>query len=398
MMAWRRRTWLGAAALAPLGLASRPSRAFDKGSSPLLLLPTGDLGALAATEARLGGRTWRCLIDSGASRAVVSRRVADELGLPVTGRSRVATAGGTMQLDLVRMPSVELASLSLAVGEALVLDLESAFGDAAVGIEGLIGAPALRPVAMRIDFTAQRIEWSIEPMAVPAASASHALWPLRWDGALPVIELVLGEREAAPFLLDTGNAGAIVVFARHAQRLGVDGLPRIKMLELGGSVLAHQALVERLAAPGYLTRDVPAAFEAGGSARRGAHFDRLAGSAGLALFAAGAVTIDGPRSRVVVEQPGLPDAAALPGGFGFALRSQLGAGPAVSAVFEGGPAERAGVRPGQTLRRLDARELAGARSAEVWGALRGVESARFEFEELDAPLVLLRERFFARWR
>jgi predicted aspartyl protease len=369
--------------------------AMNSPSGTLHRLHTGDLGALVAVDASLGGRPWRCLVDSGASVALVSPAVAAREQLPVVERSRVATAGGVMHLERVELPAIEIAGRRIDAPQALVLDLARHLGEVGAAVDGLIGAPALRSRAMRLDLAAGRLQWG----AMPDPAGARTTWPLRWDQGLPVIDLVLGDRDPAPFLFDTGNAGTLVVFAHQAARLaGTQGLPRATMQELGGEVTVHQALLERLEAPGYVARDVPVVFEAGDTARRGAHFDRLAGSAGLALFAAGAVTLDGPGGRLVVEQASLPQAATLPGGFGFALHSQAGQAPAVSAVFDGGPAVRAGVRPGMRLRAVDGRDLARSRADDVWRALTGVDSARFEFDALPAPVTLARERFFARWR
>jgi hypothetical protein len=380
----RRRRLLAAATMLP-ALRAAPAR--EQAGADLHRLPTGDLGALVAIDARLGGAPWRCLIDSGASSAVVSPRVVREQRLEVIDRQRVATAGGVMQLERVALPPVEVGALRLAADSALVLDLGAQLGEAGVGLDGLIGAPSLRDRITRFDLAAARVSW------LERAEPAGAAWPLRWDQGLPVVRLALGEREGAPFLFDTGNAGALVVFARHAAGLaGTQQLPRTTMQELGGAVTVHQALLGRLSAPGYAARDVPVVFEVGGQARRGAHFDRLAGSAGLALFAAGAVTLDGPGERLTIDLPGLPEPAPLPGGFGFGL----GAGAVVNAVFDGGPAARAGVKPGQRLRRLDERDVATA--AQAWRALQGRDSAHFEFDGLPAAVSLARERFFARWR
>jgi hypothetical protein len=385
----KRRVLLAAGALAAL-----PRAGLAQARSPLHRLHTGDLGALAAIDATLGGEPWRCLLDSGANVAVVSPQVAQRQRLRVIATSRVATAGGVLSVDRVALPAVQVGDMPLAVREALVLDLAATLGDAGAQVDGLVGAPALRDAVTRWDFAAGRVDWLARSGDADAAAA--AVWPLRWDQGLPVIELRLGERAPARFMFDSGNAGALVVFAHHAAALGgIDALPRLTMRELGGPVTVHQALLGRLAAPGYTARDVPVAFEAGGGARRGAHFERLAGSAGLALFAAGAVTLDGAGGRLVVEQPGLPgEAPPLPGGFGFVLTGALD----VAAVLDGGPAARAGVKPGARLRSLDGAPLAGARASDVWRALQGRESAEFDFSGMaGSGVVLARERFFARW-
>lgn len=408
MTALDRRAWMvGAVACAAAGLGGRLMPASAQGTAapsaggipraPLHRLHTGDLGALVAVDATLGGRPWRCLVDTGATVALVSPAVAARERLEVLSRSRVATAGGTMTVERVALPPVEVAGRRLAAPHALVLDLAAQLGEVGAGIDGLIGAPALRGAVVRLDLAGGWLGLGAAP--APDGPAAGAVWPLRWDAGLPVVDLALGDRPPAPFLFDTGNAGALVVFAHHAAALVGDPstLPRVTMRELGGDVTVHQALIARCSAPGWVGRDLPAVFEAGTGARRGGHFDRVAGSAGLALFGAGAVTLDGPGAQLRVELPGLPEPPPLPGGFGFALSGVAGQTPEVSAVFDGGPAMRAGVRPGQRLRAIDGRDLTGIGAGAVWRMLAGAAQARFTFGDDQPPVALARERFFPRW-
>jgi hypothetical protein len=369
-------------------------------------LHTGDLGALVAIDATLDGRPWRCLVDSGASIALVTPARAARERLSVVARSRVATAGGTLTLERVALPPVAVGGRRVDAPQALVLDLAQSLGEVGAAVDGLLGAPALRDAVTRFDLAGGHLAWhAAPPTASTPTSGGRTAWPLRWDQGLPVIDLALGDRPPAPFLLDTGNAGALVIFARHAAGLvpDLERLPRTTARELGGTLTVHQALLARCSAPGWVGRDLPTVFEAGATARRGAHFDRLAGSVGLALFGAGAFTLDGPGGRLEVELPGLPEVAPPPGGFGFALRSVAGGAPQVSAVFDGGPAARAGVPPGARLLALDGEVLTGVAAGEVWRRLAGVERATFRFEVPGAPdttdttTTLARERFFVRW-
>ena len=91
---------------------------------------------------------------------------------------------------------------------------------------------------------------------------------------------------ADEFVFDTGNAGALLLFARRAESLlaGAPPLPETAVRELGGVVRARLARIDRVSAPGWVARQVPAALETGAAARRGLHFDRLAGSLVVALF------------------------------------------------------------------------------------------------------------------
>ena len=220
--------------------------------------------------------------------------------------------------------------------------------------------------------------------------------PLRWEQGLPVVSLALGARSAEGFVFDTGNAGALVLFARRAEALHAEAgaLPQTTVRELGGSVQAGFARIERLAAPGWAAAQVPAALESGSAARRGHHFDRLAGSLGTALFEPGAVTLDGPGERLIVELPGLPDPPPLPGGFGFRLEG--GSWLRIGAVIDGGPAAAAGLQAGDAVQAIDGADARAWSPAQAWAALAGREQAVLQLfrDGRSRRVELRRERFF----
>lgn len=390
------RLGLGAAAAGALGKSAVcHAQGVQSGLLPLQLLRTGDIGGLPVVEIALGGRPTRWLVDSGATTALIAPALAATLGLSRLPPVRVATAGGAQTRERFALPDLPVLGAPGAGSPAVAVDLDAVLGEAGGALDGLLGAPWLRTVATRFDFAGGELRWSAT--AEPAANA--AVLPLRWDGGLPVASLELGARPAEGFLFDTGNAGALVVFARRARALLDDAgmLPEMTLRELGGSVRVRYARIDRLGAAGWRARDVPAALEAGANARRGAHFDRLAGSLGNALFESGAVTLDGPGSRLIVELPGLPEPAPLPGGFGLVLTRRSGSALAIGAVIEGGPAATAGVGPGDAVLAIDGNDVRTATPAQAWQMLAKREAATFELASGDAPprrVRLQRERFF----
>jgi hypothetical protein len=265
-------------------------------------------------------------------------------------------------------------------------------GDAGGRFDGALGAPWLRERITRFDFAAGQLRW-MGKLAIPDGAA---VLPLRWDQGLPVLSLALGSRAPEGFVFDTGNAGALVLFAKRADALlaGRPGWPLTTVRELGGSVSARYALIERLAAPGWLARQVPAALESGDAARRGQHFDRLAGSLGLALFEPGAITLDGPGGRLLVELPGLPEPPPLPGGFG--LRFELRTSLVVSGVVDGGPAAAAGVAVSDQVQAIDGADARQWNAAQVWATLAGREAMALQVfrDGVSRRLDLQRARFF----
>lgn len=390
------RLGIGASAAGALGVGA-PGRAqgVPAGALPLQLLRTGDIGALLSVEIALGGRPTRWLIDSGATTALIAPALAAALGLQRLAPVRVATAGGVQTRDRFALPPLPLLGAAGAGSPAVAVDLDAVLGEAGGVLDGVLGAPWLRTVATRFDLAGGELRWS----ATAEPSSNAAVLPVRWDEGLPVVSFQLGARPAEGFLFDTGNAGALVVFARRARALldEAGALPETTVRELGGSVRVRYARVDRLATAGWRARDVPAALEAGAVARRGAHFDRLAGSIGNALFESGAVTLDGPGARLIVELPGLPEPAPLPGGFGFALTRRQGAALAIGAVIDGGPAATAGVGPGDAVLAIDGSDVRTASPAQAWQMLARRDAATFELATRDAParrVRLDRQRFF----
>jgi predicted aspartyl protease len=353
---------------------------------------TGDIGALTLVDATLDGRALRMMVDTGSTSTLVAPALARALGLEVIERVRVATLGGAQQVDRVRLGALRIGSTLLPGSTALVLDLPALLGPSLAGVDGLIGMPAWREQPVAFDFAQRRLLLGDD--AVSLLKDAPAL-PLRLEAGLPVIELRLGARAPLPFLFDTGNAGALVVFESHARRLLAEAapMPHLTVRELGGDVSAQLALVERLVGDGLTAHDVPTAFESGARARRGGHFDRLAGSFGTALLRPARVLLDVPAQRWRIAPAALPP---LPGGFGLALAD---APLRIGALIDGGPAAAAGLRPDDRLLRIDEQSFDQRPAHDVWQALDGVDSAQFEWlRGAGAPLrtTLRRERFFPR--
>ena len=244
----RRRALLQSALGACTLGAARGGRAQGLQERPLHLLRTGDLGGLPWIELAIDGVATRWLVDSGATTALVSPALAARLKLARLPPVRVAMAGGVQTLDRHSLPA--LPAFGAATTAAVAVDLAGLLGPAGAALDGLLGAPWLREGATRFDFAQGRL---LRSPAAAAPGASAALLPLRWEGGLPVLELALGARPAESFLFDTGNAGALVLFAQRAGALLADAtaLPETTVRELGGTVRARHALVERLAAPGW---------------------------------------------------------------------------------------------------------------------------------------------------
>jgi clan AA aspartic protease len=91
------------------------------------------------------------LVDTGATLTVIPRRIAEELGLRVTGRTEVETAAGRIMLERTRV------RLELEGREELVPALISDVID-----KVLIGVTALEVLGLQVDpLTGRLKEWTV---------------------------------------------------------------------------------------------------------------------------------------------------------------------------------------------------------------------------------------------
>jgi clan AA aspartic protease len=91
------------------------------------------------------------LVDTGATLTVIPRRLAEELGLRVTGRTQVETAAGRIMLERTRV------RLELEGREELVPALISDVID-----KVLIGVTALEVLGLQVDpLTGRLKEWTV---------------------------------------------------------------------------------------------------------------------------------------------------------------------------------------------------------------------------------------------
>lgn len=345
-------------------------------------LRTGDLGGLLALEARLeGGSPGLWLLDSGSTDHLIDAALASRLGLASESSVPLVTMAGRQRVSRVRLPALDLgtsgAGQAVAVpASALAVDLQPLQDLAGEAVQGLIGMPALAGRVTRIDLAGASLVFDAP---VPGPRGAWIELPLRLEGGLPVLAVTLAPGLGGDCLFDTGNAGAVVLYAHAADdRLRDRPLPELVSRELGGEVGVSYARSLELSLGGLRRRDVPVVLERGPQARRGAHFDRLLGSVGAAVFEGCRLTLDLPRSRLLVEGDA---SGALPGGFGFAV-SRLADQLVLDRVLADGPAARAGLLAGDLLLEVDGRP-APARPAGLWAWLHGRDSARFGLQRGD---------------
>ncbi|MFM7229630.1 MAG: aspartyl protease family protein [Cyanobacteriota bacterium] len=183
------------------GAANVPYDRPADGDTPIVSLTTPD------------GAVLRLLLDSGASVSLVTERLVQRLGLPVSplppGALRLAGAGAGCQ-DLrpgrVQLPQLTVGGMQIDGLEALVMP---ALG-IPPGSDGVLGAPLFRQLPLLVDPVGRRLRLGPDLDRAGVAPAGATRLPLRWRHAVPLLELQDSRGTQGSALLDTGAEGLFV--------------------------------------------------------------------------------------------------------------------------------------------------------------------------------------------
>lgn len=324
----------------------------DSGVVPLQRVHTGDLGVLIAVDVDVAGTRGRWIVDTGASRHLVSPAFARRHALRERRRSSAETAFGAVHGPEVDLPPLRIGGKDLTDQRALVLDLAALAGPAAAGIDGVLGAPWLADAELDLDLRADTLR-TTRGGGVGCAPQRIAV-PLELRRGLPVLELRVDGRSAERALLDTGHAGAMV-------RIDDDHAP----LRAGVPVPGAPAVAARASevAIGPLVRlDVPVTHLRAPGLRRALAAD-VGALAGMALLDGAAWQLRFGERLLCVEA----QQRRLPGGFGLGLNADAD-GVFIDGIYDGSPAAAAGLCIGDRVRQWNGVPPASVESA--WAAVR----------------------------
>lgn len=350
----------------------------ESGRLPLTRLSLGEIGGWIALDVELGGERGRWLIDTGASRNLISPALARRLGLSPRGSASADTVLGPVKGGEVSLPALRLGGFERPGQTALAMELSTLIGAAAEGIAGVLGVPFLDGVQLDLDLR-DGVATLARADATDCPAGSRAVTLTR-HRTLPVITLGIGEPVVTEaYVLDTGNPAALVRVEASAADAATPGLA------LPGG---HRLTLLPRATIGAQTRGAVPVVRVAAPALAKSFEGRLRGLAGTAF-------IDGARWRLDLAHDQLCVEAievVTPGGFGLALERR-GAELRLSAVLPGSPAERSGLREGDVVTRWPGGDTSRP-LAELWAAVQGREEIVVGVGE-PAREITLRRALFA---
>jgi len=274
------------ASIAPSVFAPLANNVLD--ANGVQTLPLLDLRGHVGCTVTLAGKPYTFLLDSGSSTVVVDSGIAKVAGIDQSGALEVRGAVRTGGLHLVSLPPLGIGTATLRSVVGSSLDLGASTRGMAL-FDGILGYPFFAASLVELDFGRALMRFGPPGSFVPRGERI----PLDLDRELPEAVLRVDGRVSAPFIVDIGNSGELLIYKAFA-----DAHPGIAPftgksttnIGIGGTNATFRTQVDRLelgSVPMYRrTTDLVMATQ-------GAFADRVdAGNLGLGTLKNFVVTFD----------------------------------------------------------------------------------------------------------
>ncbi len=301
-----------------------------------------------------GQGPFKFILDSGAEN-LLTLDTAKKLGLKLKPAERQTGAGaGSAESWTTTVDSLNIGHLRMTRQSCMVVSLDPVIK--AIGFErldGLVGYELFRQLVVDLDYATGNVTFTRPEAFTPPEGCDEV--PLQWKEHIPVVDGVV-DGIAGRFLVDTGDRSSLTLFAPFVETNDLGAryplTPEVTTgWGIGGPIPAH---VTRIGALRVHQSDVPEVVTRLSTLKAGAFASsEEAGSIGTGVLKKFTVTFDYPNSRMFLRRNSLAGWRDTWDGAGMWL-VRGSDGFEVFSVLKGGPADRAGIRPGDVITRINA--------------------------------------------
>jgi len=287
-------TWAAPVGGVPHARAGEAPEVVFARADKVTVVPFDDVGGLVFVRVSVeGSRPLAFVLDSGAARMVIDRRVADELGLRRVGSGRIGGAGaGGIPVDYVRDVTLALAGMTSSGHELATADLRPLEATVGRRVDGVLGYEVFARLVVEIDYPAgevtlrapERYAYRGPGVELPLDVERH------WSFVRGAIVLDDGSVVEDRFLVDSGSSDTVdhpVVMQLQQRRESQTGVG------LGTPTRGYVGRAKAFRIGGF-TIDAPTVACCGGTEDT----SRLIGSGVLGRFH---VIFDYSRRRMILE-------------------------------------------------------------------------------------------------
>jgi predicted aspartyl protease len=261
-------------------------------------VPLAERNSHLTCRVAISGKEYDFLLDTGAQSVLLDSRVARDAGLSELGALEVRGVGRTGGLHVLNLPRIDIGLAHLDDIVASSIDLRGSLGGAA-RLDGILGMPFFASALVEIDFAHHAMRFGVPGSFVPHGQRV----PLDGDRGLVEAVFRLDGSIDAPFIVDTGNSGelllygpfvtahpSIVPYSRSVvANYGIGGAAPTYRSSLDELLLGNVPLYHRIA-------DVV-------TSTKGAFADRIdAGNVGLGILHNFIVTFDVTNGALYLEK------------------------------------------------------------------------------------------------
>ncbi len=323
------------------------------------LLHTADMGMLPLIRVKVGPQfTGWWLLDTGSSHNLIDDDLAAQLALTRASSSAISTIGGRKASTHYQLPALQIGKLKLDGQSASALDLSALSASDSYRVNGVLGMPALANLVLGLDYHNRTVRFSNSSRK--DLGRNQLAVPFTLNRGVPVARLQLdGGKRVGNFILDTGNAAALVILPSLRELKRDQPLHFVEMADLGGSIPTQLARLSTLTLGGRQFRNIPVALPLNSQ-----HSAGVDGSLGNGILARQEVVFDFPQRRLLLNSFG-QQSADLAGDFGFLLTPD----GYISVVNDHSPAAKAVLRRGDRIMAVAGREVVNEDAHTIWQLL-----------------------------
>lgn len=339
-------------------------------------------GHMILVKAKLNDspKEYTFMVDTGALNAVreeTAREIALEDAVEVDSMS---TGGGTKKVRLARLARLSVGGMEVRECGTGVFDFSLIDQLTGVRLDGILGSNFLRHFRVTIDYRNRQLALarSIEPVAAPAGAYRLKFEQAMFSGFAPQIGHVAVGDTFLDALIDTGARESVISLAA-LEKIGMGGTPVIKAIgATGGGAFKlqdHNRLlrIDTLRLGPVSAKHLPVVAV---EQRRAFEDKILLGKNFLDRYL---VIIDYPADELIL----VPDASSIPAAnlfsTGLTLKRDDEGAISVIGLWQGSPADRAGLAPGDRIVKVNGRDAAAFPLAEINDRLRDDRVGELDF-------------------
>ena len=243
-------------------IASSPAGQIITGTETAEDLATGlDLAMRMTVPVMINGKgPFQFVVDTGASRTVISEELAKQLALPSAGTARLHAMGGSANVRMVRIDTVQVSTNTKKGVEAAALPRRY------VGADGLLGIDSMKGQRIVMDFVAHTMR--VEPSTTPEEAVPPEADLIIVTARTRLGQLVMVDADANGqkiwVVVDTGAQNTVAnskLRALLVKRIPETEIKPINMVDvLGHNTPADYTIVSRLRIGGVSMGNAAIAF------------------------------------------------------------------------------------------------------------------------------------------